>query len=81
VNDGPVGFTGTRGGLAHAQRHRVQALLAHYRPAYLVHGDAVGADAEADAVAAALGIPRKARPSNVRVAFVAVGRASESGVR
>jgi len=51
-----IGFTGTRRGMSLEQRAAVRALLNKIRPESLHHGDAIGADAEAHAIAAELGI-------------------------
>lgn len=57
-----VGFTGTREGMTAAQRTTLSLLLALIRPARFVHGDAIGADGQADAAARLLGIERMAMP-------------------
>lgn len=57
-----VGITATRDGLTPEQAHALAGLLAGWDVAELHHGDCVGGDAEADAIAAALGIPRVAHP-------------------
>lgn len=45
-----VGFTGTRNGLSQEQADRLVALLDELRPTEVHHGDAVGADADFDAI-------------------------------
>lgn len=41
-----IGFTGTRKGMTEAQRGAVLAVLCKVRPRTVVHGDAIGADAD-----------------------------------
>lgn len=57
-----VGITATREGLTAQQAERLAGLLVGWDVERLDHGDCVGGDAAADAVAAALGIPRHAHP-------------------
>ena len=51
-----VGFTGSRSGMTPEQREACATLLRDLAPIELHHGDAVGADAEAHAIATAQGI-------------------------
>lgn len=68
-----IGFTGTSDGMTGAQRNVVFGFFRWWvtfanqddSPIVLVHGDCVGADAEADAIAATLDIPRILRPCNI----------------
>lgn len=60
-----IGFTGRRDGMTVEQSARVYALLRLYSQSGVVvvlHGDAIGADAEFDMLAAMLGIKRMCRP-------------------
>lgn len=61
-----IGFTGTHIGMKPAQMDAtfalLRSLLSLYPESVLRHGDCVGADAEADAMASLLGIPRIAYP-------------------
>lgn len=50
-----IGFTGTRQGMTEGQKGALHDLLASYTGTIFHHGDAVGADAEAHDIAAALG--------------------------
>lgn len=52
-----IGFTGTHRGMTLAQQDRVFAHLQALQPAAFHHGDCVGADVEAAAMAHVLGIP------------------------
>ena len=57
-----AGFTGTRDGLTWEQRGSLYLLLEKMRPAWLHHGDCVGADAEAHDLAGRLRIRRQVHP-------------------
>lgn len=57
-----AGFTGTRDGLTWKQRASLWLLLEHTRPAWLHHGDCLGADAEAHDLAGRLRIRRILHP-------------------
>lgn len=52
-----IGFTGTRNGMTSIQRQRVKHELQVLKPTELHHGDCVGADAQAHALACELDIP------------------------
>lgn len=51
----PAGVTGTRGALTAFQRANLMRLMAELAPPRVSHGDCTGADAEAHAIARALG--------------------------
>lgn len=51
-----IGFTGTISGMSEAQRDQVEELLMELAAEQLHHGDCVGADADAHAIALALDI-------------------------
>jgi hypothetical protein len=57
-----VSFTGTRAGMSDAQRGAVERFLRAWYVMAFVHGDCVGSDDEADAIAVALGLARVLRP-------------------
>ena len=57
-----VGYTGTRQGMTQAQRDTLRALLADLCPAELHHGDCIGGDVQADAIAKELGIATVLHP-------------------
>jgi len=59
-----VGFTGTQKGMTMEQKTALELLLRSMRPAALVHGACMGADAEADNIACNLKILRVLFPSN-----------------
>jgi hypothetical protein len=59
-----IAITGSREGLTDWQRAALTKALRRPTVTGIVHGDCVGADAEADAVAASLGLPRWCYPSN-----------------
>lgn len=60
-----ISFTGTQAGMTAAQRERWRSLLMLHKPDAICHGGCVGADDEADAIAADLGILRFVFPSNL----------------
>ena len=57
-----VGFTGTQAGMSENQKMLWQRFLLEHGVEEVHHGDCIGADAEADAIAADLGIRRAAHP-------------------
>lgn len=57
-----IGFTGTRAGLTEAQRGALAQFLRAWHVMAVVHGDAIGADAQFDALARELHLPRVLRP-------------------
>src|SRR5690606_17077237 len=66
---GGIGFTGTRQGMTDEQGGRVLDILRRARARLggfiFHHGDCVGADADADMLAASLGVVRHIRPSTI----------------
>ena len=58
-------FTGTRRGMTPAQREAFAGLLARLEIAELTHGDCLGADAEAHALAREAAIPIRIRPCDI----------------
>lgn len=60
-----IGYSGPRLGMTPWQRREVRSFLLAARPAMVVHGDCVGGDAEFDAIAAELGVRRRARPCDI----------------
>jgi hypothetical protein len=59
-----ISITGSREGLTDWQRASLTTALRRPSVTGIVHGDCVGADAEADAIARTLGLPRYAYPSD-----------------
>jgi hypothetical protein len=57
-----VGFTGTRDGMTEGQKRGLRSLLKTIRASHLHHGDCVGADADAHAIAQELGIKVETHP-------------------
>lgn len=57
-----VAFTGTQIGMTKAQRKALKSLLLEMKPKVLVHGDCVGADAQAHDIATELGLEVWIRP-------------------
>lgn len=57
-----VGFTGTRNGMTAEQRSMVREILISVEAQMVVHGDCVGADADAHAIAMDLGLDVEIRP-------------------
>ncbi len=71
-----AGFTGTRKGMTTAQKIRFRELISTLQVAKFVHGDCIGADADAHRMIAIRGsIPIHKRPSNIgsRRAFCSSG--------
>ena len=60
-----VGFTGTRAGMTGAQIASFSRLLTELQPTEFVHGDCVGADAEAHSIALEAGIDVYIRPCDL----------------
>lgn len=60
-----VGFTGTRAGMTESQRGALERFLRAWYVMAFVHGDCIGSDAQADAVARVLNIARVLRPCNI----------------
>jgi len=60
-----IGFTGTRRGMTEQQQSTVARWLEVYRPIVFVHGGAIGADDQADALAASFFIKRFVYPSTL----------------
>ena len=56
------GFTGTRKGMSRSQFKELTFLFELLRPSLFVHGDCVGADAEAHRLALNAGVPVHVRP-------------------
>jgi hypothetical protein len=59
-----IGFTGTRQGMTSAQKLAFLQILAMMKATVLVHGDCVGADADAHRTAHAVGMEVEIRPCN-----------------
>lgn len=57
-----LGFTGTQVGMSERQKAQLVAVLVRYNISEFHHGDCIGADAEADAIARAHGIPITIHP-------------------
>jgi len=63
-----IGFTGTRNGMTSQQKAAVTKILERYGSrfgALVGHGNCLGADAEFDEIAAALGLRRVIYPCNI----------------
>lgn len=61
-----VGFTGTRKGMTSAQEATFSELLRRSEASMFVHGDCIGADADAHRIARELGVPVRLRPCNIK---------------
>ncbi len=60
-----IGFTGTRHGMTKAQQAQVAFHLSWLRPQLVVHGGAIGSDAQFDRIARIMNIYRLIFPSNL----------------
>lgn len=60
-----IGFTGSRRGMTQGQHDAVTRALRMLQPLWFHHGDCVGADAQAHAIAVGLGIPVHLHPGNL----------------
>lgn len=60
-----IGFTGSRHGMTYGQHAAVTRALRIFQPLWFHHGDCVGADAEAHAIAVGLGIPVHLHPCDL----------------
>lgn len=60
-----LGFTGTQEGMTKAQKKAFRKLLAEINPSVFIHGDCVGADAEAHAIALEQGREVRKRPCTI----------------
>ena len=61
-----IGFTGTRRGMTEPQSKTLELILKGEEPGVFVHGDCVGADAQAHEIAKKLGWSIELRPCNNR---------------
>ena len=59
-----VGFTGTRQGMSEAQRGALVQFLRAWHVTLFIHGDCIGSDEQADAVARELNLHRRLRPGS-----------------
>lgn len=59
-----IGFTGSREGISERQAQQLEVLLIDLQATEFHHGDCIGADAEAHAIAKRLGIHTTAHPGN-----------------
>lgn len=57
-----VGFTGTQRGMTDRQRGALRQLLERLQPAQFHHGDCIGADAQAHAMAVSANVPVYVHP-------------------
>lgn len=63
-----IGFTGTRRGMTTQQREALRTILSAEEPGVFIHGDCIGADAQAHAIAKELGWSIEIFPCNIETA-------------
>lgn len=64
-NEMVMGFTGTRKGMTDGQKTTFSKLLNELKPTHFVHGDCIGADADAHDAAIKAGVSVRIRPSTL----------------
>ena len=67
MSDKTIGFTGTQDGLTKEQVFELARLFAEHSDEFsnFIHGDCIGADAEADNIADSMGYATKMRPCTI----------------